>query len=169
MARSTLVFGVALLAMALAGCSPAAPPTATAAPAAQVEPPSPIDLQKLAEGHDWASAPGEKLTRDWAAGVRAALGKLARPDAIAAIEAAGFACIYGEAHADYPDPMAVCSRSFATRACQMYWEIASTAENGGVASVDGDFKRDCVGTADDWPVPVKSAIDDQVAPGLPPE
>jgi hypothetical protein len=34
--------------------------------------------------------------------------------------------------------------------------------------VDGSFKRDCVGTADDWPEPIQSAIDDQLAPMTPP-
>jgi hypothetical protein len=77
--------------------------------------------------------------------------------------------MYGEAHQDYPDPMAVCSRSFATRACQMDWEISSTAENGMVDDVDGSFRRDCVGTADDWPEPVVSEIDAQLAPVTPPQ
>ena len=96
------------------------------------------------------------------------LGALSRPAAIEAIEAAGFSCMYGEAHEDYPDPMAVCSRSFATRRCQMDWEISSTAEKGMVNWVDGAFTRDCVGVADDWPTEVKSAIDDQLAPATPP-
>ncbi len=65
-------------------------------------------------------------------GVKKIIGKMSRPDAIAAIEAAGFSCIYGEAHETYPDPMAVCSKSFATRACQMDWEISSTAKKGMV-------------------------------------
>jgi hypothetical protein len=62
----------------------------------------------------------------------------------------------------------VCSRSFATRRCQMDWEISSTADKGMVTWVDGAFRRDCVGLADDWPDQVKSAIDDQLAPAAPP-
>jgi hypothetical protein len=65
--------------------------------------------------------------------------------------------------------MAVCTRSFATRACQMTWEIASTADKGRVKDVDGTFTRDCIGVANDWPEPVKSEIDDQLAPATPPK
>ncbi len=93
---------------------------------------------------------------------------MSRPEVITAINDAGFSCIYGEAHEDYPDPMAVCSRSFATRSCQMDWEISSTAEKGMVDEVDGSYRRDCVGLDDDWPDKVKSAIDDGLAPATPP-
>ncbi|MDP3495502.1 MAG: hypothetical protein Q8R82_20535 [Hyphomonadaceae bacterium] len=163
MLRATL-----LATLALAACSPAPPPAATPEPA----PPAiaaPADLKSLEAAHDWQHEPGETLNADWNAGVKTLLGKLSRQDAIGAIEAAGFACIYGEAHEDYPDPMAVCSRSFATRACQMDWEISSTADKGMVLDVDGAFRRDCVGLDDDWPDKVKSAIDDQLAPATPPQ
>lgn len=160
------VLAIGLLA---AACSPA-----PAAPAVEPEKPqpevaAPADLKALEAAHDWANEPGDKLNSDWNTGVKAILGKMSRPDAIAAIEAAGFACIYGEAHEDYPDPMAVCSRSFATRECQMDWEIASTADKGMVVEVDGSFKRDCVGVDRDWPDAVKSAIDDGLAPAQPPQ
>ena len=128
------------------------------------------EAQKTLEAaHDWQHEPGEALNAGWNEGVKTLLGKLSRQDAIAAIEGAGFACIYGEAHQDYPDPMAVCSRSFATRACQMDWEISSTADKGMVQELDGAFRRDCVGMDDDWPDKVKSAIDDQLAPATPPQ
>jgi len=153
--------------LALVACSPApAPAPEPAPPAAAVQP---TDLKSLEAAHDWQHDPGEGLNADWNAGAKAILGRLSRPDAIAAIEAAGFSCIYGEAHEDYPDPMAVCSRSFATRSCQMDWEIASTADKGMVQDVDGAFRRDCVGLEDDWPDTVKSAIDDQLAPATPPQ
>lgn len=130
--------------------------------------PGPQTLDDLEAAHDWQYLPGERLNADWASGVQGILGAMSRPQAIAAIEAAGFSCMYGEAHEDYPDPMAVCSRSFATRRCQMDWEISSTADKGMVNWVDGAFTRDCVGVEDDWPDAVKSAIDDQLAPAGPP-
>lgn len=126
--------------------------------------PGPKTLTALQAAHDWQYGPGQQLNADWAAGVQGILGALPRDKAIATIKAAGFECIYGEAHENYPDPMAVCTRAFATRRCQMDWEIASTADNGVVNWVDGEFRRDCVGLDDDWPDQVKSVIDDQVAP-----
>lgn len=156
-------FALALLASA---CSPA-PAPAPVLP--QPEAAAPADLKSLEAAHDWQNEAGETLNASWNAGVKATLAKMSRPDAIAAIEAAGFSCMYGEAHADYPDPMAVCARSFATRACQMDWEISSTADKGMVRDVDGSFKRDCVGTDRDWPDAVKSAIDDGLAPAQPPQ
>ena len=150
------------LGLLAAACSPApAPP--------QSEVAGPADLKALEAAHDWQNEPGEKLNADWNSGVKAFLGKMSRPDAIAAIETAGFSCIYGEAHQDYPDPMAVCARSFATRACQMGWVISSTADKGMVADMDGSFRRDCVGVDQDWPDQVKSAIDDQLTPVEPPQ
>ena len=130
--------------------------------------PGPQTLDDLKAAHDWQYEAGERLNADWASGVQGILGALSRSDAIAAIQAAGFECMYGEAHEDYPDPMAVCSRSFATRRCQMDWEISSTADKGMVAEVDGLFRRDCVGTDLDWPDAVKSAIDDGLVPAQPP-
>jgi hypothetical protein len=154
-----LMVGMAVFAVA---CAPA--PEAPAP-----ETPSSKTLAELESAHDWQHGAGEKLNADWNTGVQAILGKLSRPEAIAAIEVAGFSCMYGEAHQDYPDPMAVCTRSFATRSCQMDWEISSTADKGMVTSVDGAYRRDCVGVDDDWPDQVKSAIDDQLAPPqLPP-
>jgi len=163
MIRAALALG---LAFALAACSPA--PAPETAPPAEAAAPAPGTLKELEATHEWQRTPGEKLNADWNAGVKAILAKLSRPDAIAAIEEAGFACTYGEAHADYPDPAAQCTRSFATRACQMDWEIFSTADKGMVTEVDGSYKRDCVGTDDDWPDKINSAIDEQLAPQTPP-
>lgn len=167
--------GVSLL---LLGCSPApdpaAPPAADHKPTVELAPvpanPAALaDLEALKAAHDWQYDPGEKLNAAWNDGVKAILGKLSRPDAIGAITAAGFECMYGEAHEDYPDPMAVCTRSFATRDCQMDWEITSTADKGMVQDVDGSFKRDCVLTDRDWPDKINSTIDDQLAPAKPPK
>lgn len=150
----------------LAGCSPTkAPEPAPAPPAAA----APADLKALEAAHDWQHEPGEALNKAWNDGVVALLGKMSRPDIIGAITAAGFACIYGEGHEDYPDPAAQCTRSFATRSCQMDWEIFSTADKGMVDEVDGSFKRDCVGTEDDWPDKVVSDVDKQLAPATPPQ
>lgn len=152
----------------LAACSPAPAPTPEPAPA----PPAavaPVDLKALEAAHDWQYEPGEKLDADWDAGVKALLGKMSRPDIIGAVNAAGFECIYGEAHEDYPEPAAQCTRGFATRACQMDWEIFTTSDKGMVDEVGGSFKRDCVGVDRDWPEPVRSAIDDQLAPAQPPQ
>jgi hypothetical protein len=127
-------------------------------------PPGPATLDELKEAHDWGNEPGDKLNLAWGEGaIRILLGK-PRPDAVKAITDAGFECIYGEAHETYPDPMAVCTRSFATRACQMDWEIASTADKGKVDEVTATFKRDCVGLDQDWPDKIDSAIDVQLAP-----
>jgi hypothetical protein len=159
-----------IAALALAACTPGAETASTPAEPAPpaTQPAQPADLKALDAAHDWQHEPGEMLDADFRAGAVAILGKMSRPDAIAAINEAGFECIYGEAHQDYPDPMAVCTKSFATRACQFDWEIASTADKGMVDEVTTSFKRDCVGLDDDWPDKVKSAIDEQLAPQTPP-
>jgi hypothetical protein len=156
-------------ALALCACTPGAETASTPAePAAPpAAPAQPADLKALETAHDWANEAGEKLNADFNAGAVAILGKLSREDAMKAIGEAGYECIYGEAHQDYPDPMAVCTRSFATRACQMDWEISSTADKRMVDEVMASFKRDCVGTDKDWPDPVKSPIDDQLSPAQP--
>ena len=157
-------FGAIVL---LAGCSPA-PPAADYKQAVELAPVKSETLEALNKAHDWQYDPGEALNASWNEGVKAILGKMSRPDAIGAIEAAGFECMYGEAHEEYPDPMAVCTRSFATRDCQMDWEISSTAEKAMVDEVDGSFKRDCVLNDRDWPDKVNSAIDEGLAPQTPP-
>lgn len=113
---------------------------------------------------DWQALHGAEAAEAFERIAENRLTKLTRTEAIEDLRAAGFECIFGEAHPDYPDPAAQCTRSFATRACQMDWEIFSTAEQGRVADVDASFTRDCVGTDRDWPEPKESAIDDQLAP-----
>jgi hypothetical protein len=159
---------VLIAALALCACTPATETAfAPAERAAPATPARPAGLKALDAAYDWQNGSGEKLNADFNAGAIAILGKMSRPEAIEAISAAGFECTYGEAHQDYPDPMAVCTKSFATRACQMDWEIASTADKGMVDEVTGSFKRDCVGTDQDWPDPVESPIDNQLAPAQP--
>ena len=142
MIRFALTLATAATAATLAACSPA--PTPTPAPTPAPVAAAPADLEALKVAHDWQYDPGEKLNADWNAGVVALLGKLSRPDAIGAIQAAGFECIYGEGSEDYPDPAAQCTRSFATRDCQMDWEIFSTADKGMVKEVDGSLDRKSV-------------------------
>jgi hypothetical protein len=156
---------VLIAALALCACTPSTETAST--PAEPAAPAHPADLKALDAAHDWAKEAGEKLNADFNAGAVAILGKMRRPDAIEAINTAGFECTYGEAHQDYPDPMAVCTKSFATRACQMDWEITSTADKGMVDEVTGSFKRDCVSTDQDWPDKVNSPIDNQLAPATP--
>ncbi len=129
--------------------------------------------QTLAEAtdRDWGNAPGAALNADFSKDVRRLLKRMPRADAIAAIEAEGYACQYGEAHEDYPEPMALCTRSFATRACQMDWEMFVTSDPkkpGRVNDAGASFTRDCVGRDRDWPEAKDSAIDDGLAPGLTP-
>jgi len=155
MIRTRLLSAVVLAGTALAAC---------AAPEPDPAPPAPTSLSALEAAHDWQWESGKALDAAWRQGVAGLLGPMSRPAAIETITTAGFECIYGEAHQDYPDPMAVCTRSFATRRCQMDWVISTTADNGMVEDVGGEFRRDCVGVVDDWPRDLKSAIDDQQAP-----
>jgi len=166
MNRIALIAALAAISTGLAACAPKEP---QAAAPATPESAAPADLKALEQAHDWQHEPGEALNKAWNDQSKAMLMKLSRPDAIKLINDAGFECTYGEAHQDYPDPMAVCTRSFATRSCQMDWEVWSTADKGHTNDAGGEFKRDCVGVADDWPEPIKSAIDDQLAPQTPQE
>jgi hypothetical protein len=132
---------------------------------------APVTLQEAAAAHDWQNESGASLQRAFATDVKRAVSTTSRATALEAIKTAGYECTYGEGHEDYPEPAAVCTRSFATRACQMDWEIMLTSDPKKPDSVDelsGDFKRDCVGVDRDFPEPVRSAIDDQLAPMKPP-
>ncbi len=161
----------ALLASLAAACSPAKPKTTEASKIGAEAPPRPLPetLAALAQAHNWEHEDGKALNDALAAGASRILKPVSRADAIKALNEAGYECIYGEASKTYLEPMAVCMRSFATRACQMTWEIASTADKGRVQDVEAMFTRDCVGVVDDWPEPKKSAIDDQLAPGPKPK
>ena len=98
-----MIRAVSAFVLLLAACSPA--PAAEPTPEPTPAPPAaaaPADLKALEAAHDWQNEAGEKLNADWDAGVKALLGKMSRQDAIGAIKGAGFECIYGEAHEDYP-------------------------------------------------------------------
>jgi hypothetical protein len=124
----------------------------------------PATLEAFSDAQDWQNTPGDALARDFEAAASRLFLKQPRANTIASLNVAGYECIYGEAHADYPEPAAQCTRSFATRACQMDWEVFSTADKGVVDSVSTTFTRDCVGEDRDWPTPKASPIDDQLAP-----
>jgi len=127
----------------------------------------PKTVSELHQQHTWQHEPGAELLADMEKAVSRIARREGRAATLAQLAEAGYECTYGEAHADYPEPMAVCTRSFATRACQFDWEVSLTSDPKTTDSVDemgAGFERDCVGTADDWPEAVNSAIDDQLAP-----
>ncbi len=131
------------------------------------DPHKPQTVTELHQWYDWQHERGEKLYGALANDFSRIARREGRAGAIAQLGEAGYECQYGEAHEDYPEPMAVCTRSFATRACQFDWEVSLTSHPRRPDSVEStgvDFRRDCVGTGGDWPEPVNSAIDDQLAP-----
>lgn len=151
-------FALAPILLGMAACQPAA-----------VAPIAPRALDDLSGTMDWKVEKGADLQAKWDKGVKQILLGQPRDKAIEAIKASGYECTFGEAHEKYPDPAAQCTRSFGTPECQMDWEIFSTADKGKVDSVDASFKRDCIGTDNDYPEPKKSALDDNLAPpNLPP-
>jgi hypothetical protein len=112
-------------------------------------------LDEIHSGPDWLMERGEKLSADY----QRDISRWANGRPLAALRselvAAQFEC---------GDGGMVCTRMFATRACQTDWAV-TLPETG--SKVTATFERDCVGTGGDWPEPKKSAIDDQLAP--PPE
>jgi hypothetical protein len=131
----------------------------------------PATLEEVSQAVEWQGTPGAEADATFNKLVRRILMAKRRAESITAMEAAGYVCTYGEAHENYPEPAAVCTRSFATRACQMDWEIMITSDPrlpGKVQEAAGSFTRDCVGLGNDWPEPHDSAIDDQLAPAPPP-
>lgn len=128
---------------------------------------APKTITEVHQQHTWQHEPGTDLLAAMEKQVDRIARREGRAATLAQLSEAGYECTFGEAHPDYPEPMAVCTRSFATRACQFDWEVSLTSDPKVTDSVDetsAGFTRDCVGTGDDWPEPVKSAIDDQLAP-----
>lgn len=126
-----------------------------------------MTISDLHQMHDWQNESGAQLSAALDRDVSRIARKAGRAGTLAQLQAEGYECLYGEAHEDYPEPAAVCTRSFATRACQFDWEVTLTSDPArpdSVATTDADFRRDCVGTGDDWPEPVVSEIDNQLAP-----
>lgn len=132
----------------------------------------PQTVREMHQIHDWQHDRGARLYAALANDVSRIARKAGRAGTLAQLQAEGYGCFYGEAHEDYPEPAAVCSRSFATRACQMNWEVTLTSDPERADSVDStdvDFRRDCVGTEADWPEPVVSDIDTQLGPMTSPD
>lgn len=128
----------------------------------------PATLEEVAAAHDWQNESGAVLAADFETAAIRLFRNKPRANSIAALNVAGYECIYGEGHEDYPEPAAQCTRSFATRACQMDWEVFLTSDPripGKVDTASGSFTRDCVGVDRDWPTAMASPIDDQLAPG----
>lgn len=127
----------------------------------------PKTVTELHQQHVWQHEPGADLMAAMETGFSRIAHREGRAATLAQLAEAGYECTYGEAHEDYPEPMAVCTRSFASRACQFDWDVSLTSDPktpDSVGSAKAGFRRDCVGLADDFPEPVKSAIDDQLAP-----
>lgn len=151
----------ALLGIVLLAACQKAPETASP----KAETPALKTLAEIRSAHDWANEPGATLNTAFATDVAALFKDKTRDDIQAAITEAGYDCMWGEAHEDYPVPSAQCTTSFATRACQMDWEIfVTTDQKTKVSTSEGSYKRDCVGRDNDYPEPIDSAIDDQLAP-----
>ncbi|MFN3912939.1 hypothetical protein [Hyphomonas sp.] len=134
--------------------------------------PAPQTLAGMHESADWANEDGDVLQTALQRTVAHLARDGGRAAALLQVNAAGYECTYGEAHEDYPEPAAVCTRSFASRACQFDWEVTITSDPArpdSIDSADAGFRRDCVGTARDWPEPVISAIDDGLARAEPPD
>ena len=151
-------FGIVAV-LVLGACAQQAP----VAPAAKT-------IAEVHQEGDWQWAPGEALQ----AGLAEQVSRIGRDEGraalIAELQAAEYECIYGEAHEEYPEPAAQCTRSFATRACQFDWEVFVTSDPAvpdSVETADTSFRRDCVGTEQDWPEAAASTIDDQLAPAEP--
>lgn len=154
----------ATAAFALAACSPTQPDAPEASGPASSAAETPATLSDLATYRDWANGDAATHAAAFDAGVGRILSSMSRTQTVEAFGTAGYECQYGEASDQYPDPMQVCTREFATRECQMTWDVTTTADGGMTAEILTGFRRDCVGTDRDWPQAVRSAIDDQLAP-----
>jgi hypothetical protein len=122
--------------------------------------PAPQSVEDLNRGLNWSMDPGAKLAASLQRDMSRMLKGRNTGDALSLLAAGGYECATGEG-----GMTSVCTRSFATRACQLDWTTTLSATEGTVRKVDAAFVRDCVtGGAGDWPVEKKSAIDDQLAP-----
>lgn len=129
-------------------------------------------IREMHQIHDWPHDGGARLYAALANDVARIARRAGRAGSLSQLQAEGYECLYGEAYEDYPEPAAVCSRSFATRACQMDWEVTLTSDPeraDSVGSTDVDFRRDCGSVGADWPEPVVSGIDTHLAPVTPPK
>jgi hypothetical protein len=118
-------------------------------------------------GSNWNLDDADALSNRFKRDMRRLLVGRELDGALQELRSAGFECATGEGHEDHPDPMSVCTKSFATRACQLDWSVDLAPRNAVIDSVDTVFTRDCVGVDRDFPEEKRSAIDDQLAPARP--
>ena len=79
--------------------------------------PKPQTMTEMHQWYDWQHERGEKLYAALANDFSRIARKEGRAATIAQLAEAGYECQYGEAHEDYPEPMAVCTSSFAGPIC----------------------------------------------------
>lgn len=115
------------------------------------------------ETADWAGDSGKSLAAEYKRDMTRRLVGRDIGDALETLKADGYDCATGEAHEAHPDPISVCRKSFATRACQTDWEVTLSPRKAVVRNAETEFTRDCVGVDRDWPAPKRSAIDDGLA------
>lgn len=127
--------------------------------------PGPASLAEIEGASDWNLDDGDALAYRFQRDMRRLLVGRGIGDALSELRSEGYACSTEEAHQDHPDPVSVCTKSFATRACQIDWEVSLAAKGAVTSSVDTGFARDCVGLDRDWPDARNSAIDNQAALG----
>jgi hypothetical protein len=150
MRRSLLI----LAALALSACDPKPAPTASPTPTpTPTAAPAAASLGEIATAHAWTTEPGEALSVALAADAQRILLPMTRAALIDALPAAGYQCQYGEATAEYPNPLQVCTRTATTDGCELGWELSTTASNAGqTETVDSTFTRNCPGIERDWPM-----------------
>lgn len=127
----------------------------------------PASLADIDGASNWNLDDGDALAFRFQRDMRRLLGGRAVGDAIGDLSVAGYECATGEAGDGHPDPTSVCTKSFATRACQLDWRVDLAPRNSLVDGVETGFTRDCVGKDRDWPEAKAPAIDDQLAPAKP--
>ena len=128
----------------------------------------PMSAGDIDAAYDWNLDDGRALASAFSRDMRRLLAGDDIGSALQSLRDAGYDCATGEAHEARPDPISVCEKSFATRACQLDWEVTLEPEDGRVREVGAGFARDCVGKDRDWPEAKASAIDDQLAPASEP-
>ncbi len=121
--------------------------------------PGPASLAELGRASDWSLDDGDALAYRFQRDMRRLLVGRSVSDALSDLRSDGYDCNTGEAHEDHRGPLSVCRKSFATRACELDWEVSLAAEDAAIFSVDTGFARDCIGKDRDWPEAKLSAID----------
>jgi len=112
----------------------------------------PGSLESLAKAHDWRHDKGEALNLAFLHEARRILQPMSHQDAIKALQKAGYDCTLGPAAANQPESAVLCMRATTAHACQMGWEVFSTAHSGHLMEVDASFTRSCRNAADSWPI-----------------